>query len=211
MADLRPGHYFTGPTLALIEAIDRDDAAAVAQACDTGAEPNTIGAEGLTPLLWACLNGRAVAAAALLHRGADPNLCGARGPAPLVVAVVNGDVPLCRAVLAAGADPDIAAPRDDPVLFIAARRRDWPVFDALVDHGADLNIRDALGQTPAIALTCLGAFDRVRALLERGADPFATDDGGVDVAWFLDDEMAFPPASRGSLRALRTRIAGARP
>lgn len=101
---------------------------------------------GLTPLLWAVMNGRINAAQLLLERGANPN---ARTPEGMSVfhylmAGLTADVrdPMLELLLEAGADPRIEEGNPHSPLMFRPERGDTAAVELLVRHGLDPFVAD---------------------------------------------------------------------
>jgi ankyrin repeat protein len=82
-------------------------------------------------------------------------------------------------LLAAGADVNARGPDDWTALWGAARYGRSAIVRLLLDRGALVDVRDTyFRRTPLIEAAQGFNLDSVRALLEAGADPWATDRGG---------------------------------
>lgn len=101
----------------------------------------------------------------------------------LLDAIAAGDVDAARTLLVAGASPNVqsAGGYSAWTLLLAS----WDALGAgellrlLVDHGADVAARESeTGRTGLMVAATLGDAALVSALLERGADPMATDASG---------------------------------
>jgi len=57
------------------------------------------------------------------------------------------------------------------------------------DLGASLNERDEHGMTPLLSAVMIGSVDRVRTLLEQGADPNCTASDGTTALWLAEDDF----------------------
>jgi ankyrin repeat protein len=83
-------------------------------------------------------------------------------------------------LLAAGADVDAHGPDDRTALWEAAHYARPAIVRLLLDRGADVDARDTyFRRTPLIEAARGFNIDSVTALLEAGADPWATDRGGL--------------------------------
>jgi uncharacterized protein len=142
---------------------------------------------GLTPLLFAALNGDVASARLLLDAGADVNDTAAAGTTALVMAVHRGFAPLAALLLERGADPDAAA-GGHTALHSAVLRGDRETVDMLLASGASLNVRLVtgtflkrgsrdfafdkflVGATPFLIAARLGDLGLMRRLADAGAD-----------------------------------------
>lgn len=130
---------------------------------DAGADVNDTAASGVSALTQAAHSGHEGLALFLLESGADPNAIDA-GYTALHAAVLRSQVDLVKALLEKGA-----------------------IFDTKVVHGspgrrfsADYSIRAQLIGRDAFWMAAkYGEVEIVEILLAAGADPFATDEGGV--------------------------------
>jgi uncharacterized protein len=142
---------------------------------------------GLTPLLFAALNGDVESARQLLDAGADVNETAAAGTTALVMSAHRGSVPLVTLLLERGADPDTAG-GGYSALHSAVLRGDADMVDQLLAHGASVEVRltkgtflkrgsrefafdkSLIGATPFLLAARLGDLSLVRRLVQAGAD-----------------------------------------
>jgi len=141
---------------------------------------------GLTPLLFAALDGSVDSARRLLAAGADVDDAAAIGTSALVMAVHRGYRELATLLLAEGADPD-AAGAGYTALHSAVLRGDEKMLEILLNSGADLNPRLANG-----------------TFLKRGSREYAFDKFLVGATPFL---LAARAGDLGIMR--RLAVAGA--
>ncbi len=173
-----------------------------------GADPNTRGQWGRTPLHLAVDHGSAALVGALLEAGADPGArslldVAAWSAEPEVVRLLtaagaeinnrspDGSFPLHKAVLAkdakrvtafleAGANPHVRNAEGDTPLHLAATRADTALVSLLVNAGADWEARNNEGAT-ALEVARRHVNPPVgRKLLELGADPGFQGVGWID-------------------------------
>jgi ankyrin repeat protein len=110
---------------------------------------------------------------------------------PLHYAALFGSSQAVQLLLAAGADPNVTNLQGVTPLIYAAY--DFKKTKLLVDGGAKINVASHIGSTPLmVAASSQSNAATVRYLLEKGADPIATDkigqDALIDAGWFADDE-----------------------
>jgi ankyrin repeat protein len=110
---------------------------------------------------------------------------------PLHYAALFGSSQAVQLLLAAGADPNVTNLQGVTPLIYAAY--DFKKAKLLVEGGAKINVTSHIGSTPLIvAASTQSNAATVRYLLEKGADPIATDkigqDALIDAGWFADEE-----------------------
>ncbi|MEZ6138084.1 MAG: ankyrin repeat domain-containing protein [Pirellulaceae bacterium] len=159
--------FFEDPnTIALCEAIHSKDLVSVKRLIESGADVNDVGANGMTPLLWALVSKEAEIFSALADAGADPGV------------VVESDFNT-RGIIAEGTT----------VAHIAAFHRRPDFFLTLTENNLDPNVLGALPQQPeeCTLFNAILAGDgeqmriRSRELLKLGPDQWILDDA-VDLA-----------------------------
>ena len=112
-----PEKYWSdGQVLALIEAVDREDVAAIDKVVEQGVDMNMphVGENGrveMTPLAWALLRGKKLAYERLLTHGADPNRDFRHYGSLLFAAALLPDSFWLKAALQHGGDPNGCRPR----------------------------------------------------------------------------------------------------
>lgn len=166
-----------GPGRDLMEAIARNDAAAVA-ALARQADVNASGLQGMTPLIYSLQQLRRTpmrqdVLAALLAAGADPNQ-GTRYEMPLGMAAqlqrTAGTAPI-RMLIDAGADPNHPTASGEPVWFsIIGSESHSDALELVLSHGADLGMVTAKGETALSRAALVRNWKAALILLEHGAD-----------------------------------------
>lgn len=124
-------------------------------------------------------------------------------------AVARGDSKKARELLDTGLPVDLLAPDGSAPLHWALRRKGAEVIDLLLEHGSSIDVRSDEGATPLMT-AIQTSEEMVPILLDRGADPNATDDRGftalhraaelgkVQIVESLLDRGAFPrPEAQG--------------
>ena len=150
-------------------------------------EEKVIGSCG-TPLVAACVHGRANVASILLDNGADPNLPGNRERGCPIAAAIEQDYTEIVGLLLKTTSVDVNARRfgttdfstldarsatkkdNESLLYIAARCGSLEMVNALQDAGADPNIQGGSESTPLQVACCVGSVDIVETLLRHGAN-----------------------------------------
>ncbi len=152
----------TGDT-ALMVAARTGKTDAIKTLLNHGADVNKTNSEGQTPLMWAASAKNAAAVEVLIEHKADLNAKTHTAPPPK---------PL---------DTIFSAPY--PVggmtaLLFAARQNDAQSANALIATGANINEGAADGTTPLLVAVLNGHYSLANFLLDKGADPNATDGKG---------------------------------
>lgn len=113
----------------------------------------------------------------LLKGGFDVNHVGADGMTLLTYAVSGNHVDLVRLLLAKGAEPNADG---GAAMLEAAGVSNIEILRALLASGASLNLRAGpMLMTPLMAAVHPGGLDKVRLILERGADPNRANELGM--------------------------------
>lgn len=160
--------------LRLIDASQRDDAAAAKILIASGVNVNARAADGTTALHWAAQNDDLALVDALVRKGAQVNAQTDLGVTPLWIAATNSNAPMAVRLLTAHADPNLAAPTKVTPLMIAAQRGNTDAVRALLDHGANPNLSETVHGQTALMWAVAGRHpDVVRLLLAAHADVHA--------------------------------------
>jgi ankyrin repeat protein len=154
---------------------------------------------GKTALLRAAGAENAVMVKVLVDHGADVQAADAKGATALHAAAASPEDariwPMASALLAAGADVNAQDVLGRTPLFSAASKA---AVDILLEAGADVEHRDREGNTALACAALAWKPHALCALLERGADPQATDSAGRSVIdmvrdhWGLGEDVALP-------------------
>ncbi|MAU52715.1 MAG: hypothetical protein CMN17_10145 [Roseovarius sp.] len=80
-------------------------------------------------------------------------------------------------------DPDALDARGQSIIFKRVMEEDTAAITALLDAGLDVDVRGSFNATPALRAAIADIWPVVELLLERGADPMATDRRGMTIPW----------------------------
>jgi len=155
-----------------------------------GSDPNTMGADGGTPLHGAAHHDDPGMMRSLLAAGGDLTRRNQWGRTPLHVAARRGCISVARLLLEAGADPDAVTNEGWSTLNVAYRGGHPEMVDLLLTAGADPELADSEGRRPGtVTLTRPPPVPLTR----RDADPlvgrYDLGDGfGFDV-WREGDRL----------------------
>lgn len=168
---------------ALMDAVKRNDAAAVRTAITSGTPVTGVAPDGSTALHWAVHLDNHEVVQMLLAAGAKADATTRHGVTPLALAAQNGNATIVDALLKAGAPAGAAPEGGEPAIAIAARTGKPEVIELLLAHGASPNVRNARNQTPLMFAASQNLAPAVRALIAGGAEVNArTTDGQPPVA-----------------------------
>ena len=140
-----------------------------------------------TPLVAACVHGRANVASILLDNGADPNLPGNRNRGCPMAAAIEQNHPEIVGLLLNTTGVDVNArrfstaelsfhtpfatiKRNESLLYVAARCESLEIVNALLEAGADPNIQGGRERTALQVACCGGSVAIVETLLKHGAN-----------------------------------------
>lgn len=161
-----------------------------------GSDPNTSDAFNNTPLSIAAHFGQVAAAKLLLNKGAIIN--GINGQMrPLQCAIYSGHRNTAMFLLAENADPNLTDEYGMSSLSIAAQKGDAKMVESLLNAGAEIEHTDNQGWRPLhVALRSTGVSDADRLatvcmLLKYGADPNATNPGGIECDGEHDSHIGY--------------------
>ncbi len=125
-------------------AIKQDSPEGIIKAIKAGANPNTRGLYGVTPLEMAVGDLRKEAVAELLRQGVDMNVRDAEGNNAVTWAVVayKRDPQLLDMLLDAGANPNTLRADDDPIIVRFLNDHNMNAVRYLHGKGANIDARD---------------------------------------------------------------------
>jgi hypothetical protein len=189
---LTPERFFAGQMLELGRAIARGDIANIKAAIKSGADPNGVGKEGMTPLVYAFGVKQKKAMVILLENGADPNLRitapqasqGMRDQSAVTIVAGAPDNEYLEILLNYGGDMNAKNSDGEPILIsmVFTDPRNYEGIDMLLSRGADMEAIDSGGYTLLMNLALLTDFEHLYYMLQRGADFRKKDPGGFDIS-----------------------------
>lgn len=190
---MTPDPIFSGKQVLLVEAIDRDDPAAIRAATASGAVLNQPGRQGVTPLHYALVQKKKAAVAELVRLGADPNLRAENGQNAVTLAarLAPQDLDYLRLVLDHGGDPNTREPNDSPILIRLIAESNIEGIRLLASKRADLNITDRTGDPAVLVAGSIEHWEAAYTLLELGAD-WRKIRGGRTLAYTSTTSSAAP-------------------
>lgn len=162
----------TAATTTLLDAAESGDrAAALRLLAEKGANPNALGPDGTTAIMWAAHHDQLDLVQALIKAGANVKLKNQFGASALTEAAIIGSAPIIDALLKAGADPNTKNPEGETPLMAVARSGKVEAARRLLDAGADINAKENWGgQSALMWATAQSQADMVKLLASRGAD-----------------------------------------
>jgi len=177
----RPNAVFSDSLVArLSEAAINGDISGVRDAIARGADVNTRGRDGLTPLHLALLHFQHSGFESLLKNGANPNIPADNGDSIMSLAAVMPESVWLEAALAHGGQIEIRDRRNRTPLMLAASRGRAGNVRLLLSRQADVNARDDHGDTALIhTFQSLAPNTEIaHALLESGGRADESDLAG---------------------------------
>ncbi|QRY61700.1 ankyrin repeat domain-containing protein [Gordonia sp. PDNC005] len=171
-------------TARLHVAASNGDVAEVHKAIADGADLESRGANGRTPLVAATKNRDAASALALLDAGADPNAKDDLQDSAFLYAGAEGFDTILEGTLRHGADVTSLNRYGGTALIPASEHAHTSTISILIKAGVPLDVVNKSGWTALLEAVVLGDgdvahVDAVRQLLDAGADPSIGDFDGV--------------------------------
>jgi len=164
--------FFSNPNIiGLVRAAENGDESEIKTIVDSGTNVNSVGKNGITPLIWLVLLHNHDGIRGLLKNGADPNQATFDDDSALTLAASTADNKMLELVLEHGGDPNAFGNNGETALILAISRMYWNNMRSLLKHGADMNKMDIYNNnTPMMMAATLGQYEQVYYFLERGAD-----------------------------------------
>lgn len=154
----------------LMEVARIGDYLAVDRYLGEGADVNCRDKNGLTPLIWAAIQGHEEVVSLLLDRGGDLEAKNHNGDTTLMWASIMGHREVVECMLDRGAKADIGEPNSGvTALMAAAAKGHSDVAQVLLEKGAAINARDRNGNTALTHASIKGCGEVVDLLLAAGA------------------------------------------
>jgi ankyrin repeat protein len=155
----------------LLDAVERGDRAAALSLLTRGANPNTPGPDGTTPIMYAAANDDLDLVRALIKAGANVTLKNQLGTSALTEAAIIGSAPIIDALLKAGADPNTKNPEGETPLMAVARSGKIEAAQRLLEAHAEVNAKESFGgQSALMWAAAQGQAEMVKLLAANGAD-----------------------------------------
>ena len=161
----------TAATTTLLDAAESGDRATALRLLANRADPNVLGPDGTTAIMWAAHHDQLDVVQALIKAGANVKLKNQFGTSALAEAAVIGSAPIIDALLKAGADPNTKNPEGETPLMAVARSGHVDAARRLLDAGADVNAKESWGgQSALMWAAAQRQAEMVKFLASRGAD-----------------------------------------
>ena len=155
----------------LLDAAESGDRAAALKLLAERADPNTVGPDGTTAIMFAAHNDDLALVQALIKAGANVKLKNQFGTSAINEAAIIGSAPIIDALIKAGADANFKNPEGETPLMEAARSGKLDAAKRLLDAGADVNAKEGWGGQSAIMWAAAQSQpDMIKLLASRGAD-----------------------------------------
>ena len=161
----------SSPDLRLVEAVKKQDTAAIRALLKDHVQVNVRQGDGATALHWAAHRDDLETTDLLIRAGANVNAADDLGVTPLSLACANGNYTIVERLLNAGANPNAVMSTGESPLMSAARTGNVRAVKALLAHGANVNAKEtAHGQTALMWAVAHQHADVVKSLIEMRAD-----------------------------------------
>ncbi len=157
---------------------------------NNGADVNCKDKNGLTPLIWAAIQGHEEVVRRLLERGGDLEAKNSNGDTALMWASVMGHKGVVELLLDHGANADLGEPGSGvTALMAAAAEGHVDVAQVLMEKGATINTRDRKGNTALTHASVRGYSEIVELLMAGGATFNGNRPAAVATAFiFISDD-----------------------
>jgi uncharacterized protein len=168
---LLSGAASTAGKASLLDAAESGDRPAALKLLAERADPNAVGPDGTTAVMYAAANADLDLVRALIKAGANVKLQNQFGTSAITEAAIIGSAPIIDALLKAGADANTKNPDGETPLMEAARAGKLDAAKRLLDAGADVNAKENWGGQSAIMWAAAQSQpEMIKLLASRGAD-----------------------------------------
>lgn len=162
-------------------AAERGDLVTLETLKNQGVDLNEVTPQNVTLLMYTLAKKDEIAARCLLSAGADPNVRTKQGTSAMLVAMTQNEPKFLQLLLDRRGNPNLGAEESEPLVHQAISLGAFQHIDMLVRAGVPVDVRNAMGQTPALRLAYLNQYEWVSRLLDLGADPDAKDQVGLTI------------------------------
>lgn len=176
---------------ALAEAAARGQTSRLKELSDQGVDVNARGKDGVTPLMWALVQGSKPGFKYLLEHGANPNLQTAQGDSVMRLGAMHEDSEYLALALKNKGDPNLVDPETGKTPIFSGMDSLRPKnIHLLIEAGAKLDFLDLTGNTPMMRAAGVNRYDFVHTFLKAGADPAIENNWGNTVVYFIKNSLA---------------------
>lgn len=188
----------------LVEAVNKNQQAAVQNLLNRGASPNARNEAGSPALLVAANRGYELIVRLLLAKGANPDLRGVEGSTALLEATVYERPRIMKMLLDKKANTELAYERGimqgtTPLISAVSFEPNLQITKLLLVAGANVNAQTGDGDTALIMAADAGNLEVVRLLLLHGAK--------VDMRGFLGRTALLGAVGKGNVSMAKLLIA----
>jgi ankyrin repeat protein len=168
----------TGKTPVTVAA-ERSQAAALKALLAAKGDPNTRDQVQGSPLLWASGLGSPETVSMLLVAGANPNIEDVNGMTPLMWAAGVGKPETVQMLLAKGANAKATDKlTGETALMRALRTGKTETVKIIMTANPDISGKNSLGMSPFLVACAYGDLDKIKMLIDAGADKAVKDSRG---------------------------------
>ncbi|WP_207003426.1 ankyrin repeat domain-containing protein [Trinickia mobilis] len=186
--------FFSGPQLALAQAIERGDLAKVRQLAPA-TDLNTPGRKNMTLLFFAFQDAlerdpkQLEIMGELIKAGADPFQKVPNFGSVLGVTLNSPTADFLRILLDAGVGPNTIIDGESPILLEVTSPRTFDSLKLLIACGADVNMRDSLRNTALYEALTSRALDQIDYLLDHAANPNTYNINGLSFPYAISTRI----------------------
>lgn len=188
--NMKAAQFFEPNMQSLLKSIQQNDPFTAKNLIAEGVNLNTLGREGITPLLWLIIQKDKKAVQLALDLGANPNFKDGDDENAVSVVAGSDDPEWLNMVLAAGGDPNSIDSEGQPALFNAMSAEGRDNIKILLKYGADVNLTDNIGRNSALYPSYIMKYELAYYFIEQGADAHIYANTGANLAWKVDDKLS---------------------